>query len=219
MPDALNLIYRNRVPILSGLWITIQLAVVVIIAGTLIGLLGGLALSYGPRWLRALLRLYVDLIRGIPMLVTIFVIFYGLPIVLSMDAGAFQSVALALSLFAGAYMSEIVRGAVTSIPKSQEEAGKSIGLTFLPRIQYVILPQAIRRALPPWVNLCVEIVKGTSLVSLVSVSDLMWSTTKLIERTHEPIPFYLTTGTIYFVICFTISRLALRFERRYTRYL
>lgn len=219
MLDALNLIYRSRIAILSGLWITVQLSVIVIIAGTLIGLAGGLALSYGPRWLRAILRVYIDLIRGIPMLVTIFVIFYGLPIALGMDAGAFQSVALALSLFAGAYMSEIVRGAVTSIPKSQDEAGKSIGLTFVPRIQYVILPQAIRRALPPWVNLCVELIKGTSLVSLVSVTDLMWSTTKLIERTHEPIPFYLTTGTIYFAICFTISRVALRFENRFTRYL
>jgi polar amino acid transport system permease protein len=219
MFNALNLIYRNRIPILSGLWITVQLAVIVIIAGTLIGLLVGLALTYGPRWLRTIVRVYVDLIRGIPMLVTIFVIFYGLPIVLRMDAGAFESVALALSLFAGAYMAEIVRGAVTSIPKSQDEAGKSIGLTFWPRMQYVILPQAIRRALPPWVNLCVEIIKGTSLVSLVSVTDLMWSTTKLIERTHEPIPFYLTTGTIYFAICFTLSRFALRYEHRFTRYL
>jgi polar amino acid transport system permease protein len=218
MLDSLQLILKNSNPLLQGLWITLQLAIIVIIAGTLIGIAGGLALSYGPRPLRLIVRAYVDLLRGIPVLVTIFVIFYGLPIVLGVDSGALFSVALALSIFAGAHVTEIVRGAVTSVPKTQTEAAKSIGLTFWPRMQYVILPQAIRRALPPWVNLCVEVIKGTSLVSLVSVSDLMLNTTKLIQRTHDPIPFYIAAGVLYFIVCFTLSRASLLFERRFSRY-
>lgn len=218
MLDALSLVLKNSNPLLQGLLVTLELAAIVILLGTLIGIVGGLALSYGPRPLRLLVRAYVDLIRGIPVLVTIFVIFYGMPIVLGMDTGALTSVALALSIFAGAHGAEIVRGAVMSVPKTQNEAAKSIGLTFWPRMQYVILPQAIRRALPPWVNLCVEVIKGTSLVSLVSVSDLMLNTNKLIQRTHDPIPFYLAAGVLYFTVCFALSRAAMLFEHRFTRY-
>lgn len=218
MLESLQLVLKNSNPLLQGLAVTLELAVVVILLGTLIGVAGGLALSYGPTLLRLFVRAYVDLIRGIPVLVTIFVIYYGLPIVLGMDTGALTSVALALSIFAGAHVSEIVRGAVTSVPKTQNEAAKSIGLMFWQRMMYVILPQAVRRAVPPWVNLCVEVIKGTSLVSLVSVSDLMLNTNKLIQRTHDPIPFYLAAGVLYFTVCFTLSRAASLYERRFTRY-
>lgn len=218
MLESLQLVLKNSNPLLQGLAVTLELAVVVILLGTLIGIAGGLALSYGPTPLRLLVRAYVDLIRGIPVLVTIFVIYYGMPIVLGMDTGALTSVALALSIFAGAHVSEIVRGAVTSVPKTQMEAAKSIGLMFWQRMMYVILPQAVRRAVPPWVNLCVEVIKGTSLVSLVSVSDLMLNTNKLIQRTHDPIPFYLAAGVLYFTVCFALSRAASLYERRFTRY-
>jgi polar amino acid transport system permease protein len=208
MGQSVEIILSHSRLLINGLVLTLQLSAVVVIIGSLIGIAGGLALSYGPLPLRLAIRGYVDLLRGLPLLVTIFIIFYGLPVALQLEIEPFEAVATALSVFAGAHMTEIVRGAVTSIPRTQTDAAKAIGLTFLPRMRYVILPQAWRRALPPWVNLGADLVKGTSLASLVSLSDLMLSTNKVIESTQEPIPFYIVTGIIYFVICFSLSRLA-----------
>lgn len=203
--------------LIDGLVVTIEISIYVIVFGTLIGLVGGLSLLYGGSVLRGLFRAYVDIIRGLPLLVTIFLIFYGIPAVgIPMDK--FPAAVLALSFFAGGHMSEIIRGAVGSIPKGQMDAAASIGLTFFPRLRYVILPQAIRRIVPPWVNLCVELIKGTSLVSLVSITDLLLSAQQILERTAQPIPFYILTAAIYFVLCYSMATLGGRLEKRFAYY-
>lgn len=209
-----ELIARNVPLLLQGLRVTVTLAAIVIAVGTVAGFILGLGLCYGPRPLRFFVRTYVDLLRGLPLLVTIFVIFYGLPIVLGLSIEGFVSVSVALSLFASAHCAELLRGAINAIPKGLLEAARSIGLTFWPRIRYVVAPLALRTALPPWVNLGVEMIKGTTLVSLVSISDLMLRTNKIIERTREPILFYVVVGLIYFILCFSLSRLGRGFERR-----
>ncbi len=199
--------------LLKGLRVTIALAALVILLGSLIGLVGGVGLLFGPLPIRGLLRAYVDIVRGTPLLVQIFLIFYGLP-ALDVDISGFQAATLALGLFAGAHISEIVRGAVAAVPRGQVDAAKSLGLTFWPRLQFVILPQALPAILPPWVNTAVEMVKGTSLVVLVSVSDLLFATRKVAERTGDAMPMYIAAAAIYFVVCFAISRLGLWLERR-----
>jgi polar amino acid transport system permease protein len=199
----------------KGLLITLEVALATIAIGTPLGLLIGLGLVYGALPLRALLRLYVDLMRGLPLLVTIFTIFYG-PTAFGLDIPSLPSVILALALFMAAHMAEITRGAVSAIPGEQMEAAKSIGLGFTQRLQHVILPQAARQAGPPWTNLCVEIVKGTSLVSLVGVADLLLSARHVMERTRDPLMFYLAVGVIYFVINFMITQMGKLMERRFT---
>ncbi len=199
--------------LLQGVAVTLQLSVLVIIAGSIIGILGGLGLLYGPLWLRALLRGYVDFIRGLPLLVTIFIIFY-VPPALDIEVSGFAAVAVALSIFAGAHISEIVRGAVSSVSRGQNDAAKALGLTFWPRILNVILPQALPAIIPPWTNTAVEMVKGSSLAYLVSVSELLFQTYKVVGRTGAAMHLYIAAALLYFAINFALSRGGLWLERR-----
>jgi polar amino acid transport system permease protein len=199
----------------SGLLVTLEVALASIVVGTPLGMLIGLGLAYGGWMVRLPLRLYVDLMRGLPLLVVIFAIFYG-PTAFGVAIPSLPSVALALGLFMAAHMAEITRGAVGSIPGEQMEAAKSIGLGFWQSLGYVVVPQAARQAGPPWTNLCIEIVKGTSLVSLVGVADLLLSARHVIERTREALFFYLVIGIIYFLINYGIAQFGAYMERRFT---
>lgn len=209
----MQVVIANFPLMLRGLRVTLALAAVVIVSGTLLGLLAGVALLYGPRWLRALLRLYVDVLRGTPLLVQLFLIFYGLPVV-GIPVTNFWAVVVGLSLFCTAHVAEIVRGAVAAVPKGQWDAARAIGLTFWPTLRHVILPQAVPTALPPWTNTAVEMVKGTSLAYLLSVSDLLFATQNIVERTGEAMPLYIAAALIYFVVNFGLSRLVIWLERR-----
>lgn len=199
--------------IVRGLSNTLQLSALIIVFGTAVGLFGGLGLLYGPRPVRAFLRGYVDIVRGTPLLVIFFLIFYGLP-PLGILVSGFLTAVIAFSLFAGGHISEIVRGAVGAIPNGQTDAAKALGLTFWPRMTSVLLPQALPIALPAWVNTAVEMVKGTSLVVLVSVNDLTFETVKIAERTGNPMPLYIAAALIYVAVNLVISRLGVWLERR-----
>jgi polar amino acid transport system permease protein len=199
--------------IARGLINTLQLSALIIAFGTALGIFGGLGLLYGPLPLRGLLRGYVDVIRGTPLLVVFFLIFYGLP-PLGILISGFATAVIAFSLFAGGHISEIVRGAIGAIPKGQSDAAKALGLTFWPRTASVLLPQALPIALPAWVNTAVEMLKGTSLVVLVSVNDLTFETVKIAERTGNPMPLYIAAAIIYVGINLVISRLGAWLERR-----
>jgi len=204
----------QELPLLwQGVAVTLRISVVVIAVGSIIGIFGGLGLLYGPLWLRALLRGYVDIARGLPLLVTIFFIFY-VPPALNIEVSGFAAVVLALSLFAGAHISEIVRGTVSSVPRGQNDAARALGLTFWPRIRYVILPQALPAIIPPWTNTAVEMVKGSSLAYLVSVSELLFQTYKVVGRTNAAMPLYIAAALLYFAINFALSRGGLWLERR-----
>jgi polar amino acid transport system permease protein len=197
-----------------GLAVTLEVGSEAILIGTVLGVFIGLGLIYAIAPLRWAFRIYVDILRGLPLLVTIFVFFYGAPF-LGLPLPRKVSVTVALGIFAAAHMAEIVRGSVSSIPKTQQDAAMSIGLTFWQRMRYVILPQAARRSLPPWVNLSVEMFKGTSLVSLVGVADLLLSGRHVLERTQEPLPIYFALAVIYFFLAFGLSRIGALLERRF----
>jgi polar amino acid transport system permease protein len=200
--------------ILRGLLITLEVSALVLLIGTAIGIVGGLSLLYGVLPLRWLVRIYVDIVRGIPLLVLIFAIFYGFP-VLNLKVSAVAAAVIALSIFCGAHVSEVVRGGINSLPKGQTDAAKAIGLTFIQRLRYVIFPQAISRILPPWTNTAVELVKASSLVSLVSVVDLMLAIQQIVGRTRETLLLYGVAALLYFAINFTISSIGLRLEKRF----
>lgn len=199
----------------KGLLITLWVSLLVVAFSLALGLVMGVGIVYGPKPVRWLVRLFSDCIRGIPILVLIFAVYYGLP-PLGLDLNAFWAGVLALTVFKTAQVIEYVRGAIGSIPKGQMEAGKAIGLTFRQRLAYVIFPQALRRFLPPWINGVTDAVKGSALISLLGVVDLMQSINEVIGRTYEAMPLYVLGALMYFAINFSLSSLSKTVERRYS---
>ena len=198
----------------QGLLVTRHVSVLIVFFALLAGTILGVAIVYGPRWLYWPIRLYSDFFRGIPLLVLIFFMYYGLP-VFKVNLSNFAAVVLALTAFKTAHVIEVVRGAIQSIPRGQTEAAKSIGLTFGRRLLYVIAPQAVRRFLPPWINAVVDTVKGSALVSLVGIVDLMLAIQQVIGRTYRPMPLYVVGALMYFVINYTLSLASRRLEARF----
>lgn len=200
--------------LMGGLGTTLLVSLIVVALSLVLGVLLGVGLIYGPWPLRWLIRLVTDCIRGIPILVLIFAVYYGLP-PLGLNLSSFWAAVLALTLFKTAQVIEYARGAVSSIPRGQMEAAKSIGLVFSQRLRYVIFPQATRRFLPPWLNGVTDAVKGSALVSLLGVIDLMQAINQVIGRTYEPMPLYVLGALIYFVINYSLSSMSKMLERRY----
>jgi polar amino acid transport system permease protein len=198
----------------QGLLVTLEISALVVLISLLIGVVMGVGLTYGPRWLYWPIRLYSDLIRGIPILVLIFFVYYGLP-VFGLNLDNFWAAVAALAAFKISHVIEIVRGSIQSIHHGQTEAAKAIGLTFWQRMFQVIFPQALRRFLPPWINAVTDAVKGSALVSLIGVVDLMLAVQKVIGRTYEPMPLYITGAIIYFAINYSLSSLSRQLETRY----
>lgn len=198
----------------QGLLITLEVSALVVFFSLIAGIVLGVGIVYGPRWLYWPIRIYSDFFRGIPLLVLIFFMYYGLPL-FRINLTNFASVILALSAFKTAHVIEVVRGAIQSIPSGQTEAGKTIGLTFGQRLLYVIAPQAVRRFLPPWINAVVDTVKGSALVSLVGIVDLMLAIQQVIGRTYVPMPLYILGAVMYFVINYSLSSASRRLETQF----
>lgn len=199
----------------QGLLVTLEVSAIVVVVALVLGVVLGAGLTYGPRIVAWPLRIYSDVVRGTPLLVLIFFIYYGLPAV-GVKIGNFWGALVALAAFETAHVAETARGALQSIHPGQTEAAKAIGLTFEQRMLYVIFPQALRRFLPPWMNTVVDTVKGSSLVSLVGIVDLMLSIQQVIGRTFRPMPLYVLGALMYFVINYALSLSARRLEARFT---
>jgi polar amino acid transport system permease protein len=199
----------------QGLLISLEAAVIVVVISLGLGVVLGIAITYGPRLLAWPIRAFSDIIRGIPILVLMFFVFYGLPVATGGNIGNFAAGLTALALFSTAQVIEICRGALQSIARGQMEAAKAVGLTFPQRMAYVILPQAVRRFLPPWINSVTDTVKGTALLSLVGIVDLMQAIQQVIGRTYEALPLYILGALIYFVINYSLSSLSRVLEARF----
>ncbi|MGE3292505.1 MAG: amino acid ABC transporter permease [Geminicoccaceae bacterium] len=210
----MELILQSLPFITKGLAITLQVSALVVSLSLVVGVLLGVALSYGPLPVRFLVRAYSDIIRGIPVLILIFAVYYGLP-ALKVNLSNLTAAIAALTMFTTAQVIETTRGAIQSIHHGQMEAGKAIGLGFGQRLVYVIFPQALRRFLPPWINSVTDAVKGSALVSLVGVVDLMLAIQQVIGRVYEPMPLYLLGAAIYFAINYSLSSLSRRLEQRF----
>jgi polar amino acid transport system permease protein len=210
MLEALPFLWR-------GLLITLAVSALVVVLSLIAGVLLGLLRVYGPPLVQSAVQGYSDVVRGIPVLVLIFFVFYGLPTV-GWHVGSFSSAVLALAIFTTAQVTELARGALQSIHHGQNEAAQAIGLTFAQRMASVILPQAARRFLPAWVNSVTDAVKGSALVSLIGVVDLMMAIQQVIGRTYQALPLYVLGGAIYFAINYGLSLLSRRCERRLSYY-
>jgi polar amino acid transport system permease protein len=213
MSPALVSIFRALPSLWGGLLTTLEVSAIVVGAALVAGTVLGAALAYGPRFMRWPIRVLADIIRGVPILVLIFFVYYVVP-ASGLRMSGFTAAVLALSLFSTAQVIEITRGACQSIHHGQLEAGKAIGLTFAQTLIWVVFPQALRRFLPPWLNSVTDAVKGSALVSLVGIVDLMQSIQQVIGRTYEPLPMYIVGAVIYFAINFTLSSLSRSLEAR-----
>lgn len=207
-------VWRSLPTLLQGLLVTLQVAGLTVLSGLLAGLLMGAVLTYGPRVLAWPVRAVVDVVRGIPMLVLIFFVYYVLPAV-GVDLGNFTAAVLALSLFSACQVAEIARGALGSVHHGQVDAGRAIGLRFPQVLLWVVAPQALRRFLPPWLNSVTDAVKGSALVSLLGIVDLMQSIQQVIGRTYEPMPLYLAGAAIYVAINYALSSGSRALEARF----
>ncbi|GGJ70739.1 amino acid ABC transporter permease [Deinococcus aquiradiocola] len=202
--------------LLAATRLTLGFALAAMLLGLPLGLLVALARLYAPRPLAALAGLYVSFIRGTPLLVQIFVIYYGLPSV-GLVLTPVQGGVLALTLNAGAYLSETIRAAIQSVPRGQREAAYSLGLSPAQTMQAVILPQAARVALPSLGNTLIGLVKDTSLVSVITVVELLRSAQLVIARTFEPFGPYLAAALVYWAISSVLELVQRRLETRLSR--
>jgi polar amino acid transport system permease protein len=208
-------LWTVRWAIAEGFARTIEVSAVAIVLGSVIGLLVGVALAYGARPLRWPARAYADVVRGTPVLVLVLASFYVLAVV-GISFTATQAGIFALTIFCGAHMGEIVRGALEALPAGQTDAARSLGLTFTQLLALVLLPQALRQILPVWVNIGAELVKASTLLSIIGVGELILKTQQVIGRTFLTLEFYLLAGVLYFCVNFCIERLGKRLERRLT---
>jgi polar amino acid transport system permease protein len=198
----------------QGLLVTLHVSALVVVISLVLGVVLGVGLSFGPWWVVWPVRLYSDMIRGLPLLVLIFSVYYMLPLT-GWSVTSFWAAVSALGAFQTAHVIEVTRGAVQSIPHGQHEAGKAIGLGFGQRMIYVVMPQAVRRFLPPWINTVVSTVQGSALVSLVGIVDLMFSIQQVIGRTFKPMPLYVLGALIYFAINYALSLTSRALEARF----
>ena len=200
--------------LMSGLGWTVALALSAIVASVLIGLLVALLSLSHHRLLRAANRVYVEVFRSIPMLVMVLWVFYGLPIVLGIKLDVFPAGIVALALCDSAFEAEIFRAGIQSIERGQHEASESLGMSFFDKMRFIILPQAIRRVLPPLGNQFVYMLKTSSLVSVIGLGELTRKANELVVTEYRPLEIYTFLILEYLVLILIVSWGVRRVERR-----
>lgn len=205
MEQFFHELWIARWALAQGLLLTVEISLSSIFCGTIIGLFAGIGLTYGKWPLRLPIRALVDCIRGIPVLVLILASFYLLTFA-GINLTAIESGIFALSIFCGAHMGEIIRGALQSIPRTQIDAGRAIGLTFPKILVYVLLPQAARQIIPVWINTGAELVKASTLLSVIGTGELLLRTQEIVGRNFMTLEFYGLCGLLYFLVNSMIER-------------
>ncbi len=200
----------------AGLVFTIPLTLITFVLGLLLGLLTAVVRLFAPAPFVAVARFYVWVIRGTPLLVQLFVIFYGLPS-LGILLDAFPAAVIGFTLSVGAYTSEIIRAVISSVPKGQWEAAYSIGMNWRQAMSRTILPQAARVAVPPLSNTFISLVKDTSLAAAITVPELFQAAQRIVATTYEPLILYIEAAIIYLVLSTFLSTLQGYLERRFAR--
>ncbi len=201
----------------AGLTFTVPLAILSFAIGLTIGFATAVVRLFAPRPIVAIARFYVWFIRGTPLLVQLFVIFYGLPS-LGILIDAFPAALIGFSLSVGAYTSEIIRAALSSIPKGQWEAAYSIGMTQRQAMTRTVVPQALRVAVPSLSNSFISLVKDTSLAAAITVPELFQQAQRVVAVTYEPLILYIEAALIYLALSSVLSALQNRLERRFSSY-
>ncbi|NKE08037.1 MULTISPECIES: amino acid ABC transporter permease [Mesobacillus] len=209
---------NSVVPLLQGaIFYTIPLTLISFICGLGLAVLTALARISDVKLLQMIARIYVSAIRGTPLLVQLFILFYGLPTI-GITLDPWPSAIIGFSLNVGAYASEIIRAAILSIPKGQWEAGYSIGMSNRQVLRRIIIPQAARVSIPPLSNTFISLVKDTSLASMILLTEMFRRAQEIATTNYEFLLLYTEAALIYWVICFILSIVQGRIENRLDRY-
>nr|WP_180295596.1 amino acid ABC transporter permease [Raoultella planticola] len=217
MPEFISLAISSFWPMLyAGLVFTIPITLISFFLGLLLGFIVALIRLYGPAPLKNVVRFYVWIIRGTPLLVQLFLIFYALPSV-GITLDAFPAAVIGFTLNVGAFTSEVIRATLLSVAKGQWEAAHSIGMSWGQSLRYIILPQAARVAVPPLSNTFISLVKDTSLASVITVPELFLAAQRIAAVTYQPLILYSEAALLYLLICSVLSYLQSRLELRLER--
>jgi polar amino acid transport system permease protein len=198
----------------KGAGVTMAYALGTVLGGLIIGAICGIALLYRRRWVTWPIQAYVEVFRCTPLLVQIVWFYFALPIVLRVEMPAWLAAGLGLTLYMGSFATEIVRGGIISIDRGQWQAARALGMTYGEMMRNIILPQAIRRMVPPLVNQSVIQLKNTALLYVVAVPDLMYTGSIVVADTFRPLEVYTSVAAMYFIILFPLTRWAKRLETR-----
>jgi polar amino acid transport system permease protein len=199
--------------LLDGAVMTVKLTAIGVFIGVIIGTVLGLARVSRSTIFKWIAKSYIEVFRGTPLLVQLFILYYGLPS-LGIDLGSYTAAVIGLGLNSGAYVGEIVRSGINSINTGQMEAARSLGMSYRESMRYVILPQAIRRVIPPLGNEFIALLKDSSLVSVIAVQDLTRSGRLIISRTYQSFLIFFTVAALYFMMTFVMTRVVNYTERK-----
>ena len=199
--------------LLKGAVVTIKVTSLAVLMGIALGTILGLARVSKSKWLKRISKAYIEFFRGTPLLIQLFILYFGLPN-LGIKLSPYFAAVLGLGLNSGAYVGEIVRSGINSINKGQMEAARSLGMSYPQAMRYVVLPQAIKRVIPPLGNEFIALLKNSSLVSVISVKDLTRQSRLVNSRTYQTFLIYISAAVIYFCMTFLLTRLVNYVERR-----
>lgn len=212
-----HIITDNIDYIISACMVTIGITALSFVLALIIAFaVGTLRSEKLPKPLLSLLRAYIEIFRGTPLLIQLFFIYYGLPSI-GISMNGLTAAVLGLALNSGAYMSEVVRASVLSVDKGQKEAAMALGYSNFQSLRYIIYPQAIRVALPPLMNSFSNLLKESSLVSVLAITELTRSGQLIYTRTYRAFEIYLTLGALYFLMTYVVSIVSAGFEKRMNR--
>lgn len=204
--------------LLDGASVTVQVTGLAVLVGTVLALVGGVVGLSPWRWVRWLVRIYVELFRGVSAIILLFWVFFALPIMLNLFLSPLQAGILALGTNMGAYGTELVRGGILAVPRGQSEAATALNMTEWQRLRLIVLPQAIVTMLPPYGNLVIEVLKASALVSLIALNDLIRQAQNLrVNRVASSIEIFLGVFVLYAAIAFVITLATRAAERRFSR--
>ncbi len=211
---------RNFIRLLEGLWVTLEISLISVFISVILGIGMGILMSLNSRIMKLVCRIYLESVRIIPQLVLLFLAYFGLSKSFGVNLSGEVAAVLVFSFWGIAEMGDLVRGALSSIPKHQYETGLAIGLKKRQLYQYVIIPQTIRRLLPQMINLVTRMIKTTSLIVLIGVVEVVKVGQQIIEASRLTVPsaalwIYGVIFLLYFIICYPISLLATKLEKRW----
>ena len=210
----MNLVVNSFPLLLIGAGVTIQITLLSTAIGFVIGLVVGVARISHLRPLRLLAEVYVEFFRGTPLLVQIFLFYFALPVITGQRIDPFIAAISACGINSGAYVAEIFRAGIQSVDDGQMEAGRSLGMTWLQTMRYIIVPQAFKRVIPPLGNEFIAMLKDSSLVSVIGFEELTRRGQLIIAKTYGSFEIWMSVAVIYLVMTLTISRFVAYLERR-----
>lgn len=213
--EILSLFKESLPDLLKGLSVTLEVAVVALIFATLLGLVFGLMSISTNKILKGLSRIYVDIIRGTPLIVQAFFIYFGIPGACNIKIPAFTAGVTAISLNAGAYMVEIFRAGIMAVDKGQMEAARSLGLPYGKTMKLVILPQAVRKMIPAFINQFIISLKDTSLLSVIGIKELTQSGEIIIASNYRAFETWTFVGIFYFILIMVLTYISRYIERKF----